>query len=411
LGVTGLVALVSWCNAILPAGLWLRLLWRERAVFLAGLLVGLAACLAGWLTDQLWQPLSSGTFWIVRHLLTLMGLAVRCEPAEFLVGTPTFTVTIAPACSGYQGIGLVLVFLGVYLWLFRSSLRFPHAFLLLPIAALAVWLVNALRITLLILIGTFVSESLASEGFHSVAGWLAFIAIALGLVAVTQRHGFLAIEPHVASEPSAAPAYLVPLLALVATAMIAGALVPGFDYCYPVRVLVVGAVLFVFRGRYTGLSWSWSGWALAVGVAVFALWAGLDLIQGGSASEPAMAAGLATLPAGWAAGWLVFRAIGYIVMTPVVEELAFRGYLFRRLMAADFEKVSPGQFTWPAFLVSSLTFGALHGRWFAGTLAGMMYAALYCRRGRLGDCIIAHAATNALLALCALLTGKWTLWS
>src|SRR5262249_2033474 len=73
--------------------------------------------------------------------------------------------------------------------------------------------------------------------------------------------------------------------------------------------------------------------------------------------------------------------------------------------------VSLGQFTWLSFLASSAAFGALHGRWLAGTLAGMLYALAVYRRGQLADAVLAHATTNALLAAYVLATGSWGLWA
>ena len=55
---------------------------------------------------------------------------------------------------------------------------------------------------------------------------------------------------------------------------------------------------------------------------------------------------------------------------------------------------------WASHFVSSLLFGALHGRlWLPGMLAGVAFALLFQRRGRIGDAILAHATTNAMLAL------------
>src|SRR5262249_28876810 len=51
----GILCLASWCLTALPARQWLHLLQRCKFVFLGGIGVGLAAGLAGWLTDQLWQ--------------------------------------------------------------------------------------------------------------------------------------------------------------------------------------------------------------------------------------------------------------------------------------------------------------------------------------------------------------------
>jgi membrane protease YdiL (CAAX protease family) len=53
----------------------------------------------------------------------------------------------------------------------------------------------------------------------------------------------------------------------------------------------------------------------------------------------------------------------------------------------------------------------MHGpRWIAGALAGLIYAIAYLRRGRIGDAVIAHAVTNALLALVVVSMRKWYLW-
>jgi CAAX prenyl protease-like protein len=61
--------------------------------------------------------------------------------------------------------------------------------------------------------------------------------------------------------------------------------------------------------------------------------------------------------------------------------------------------------------VSSVIFGLLHGdRWIAGTCAGALHAAVLLRRGKLGDAVVAHAFTNALLAGWVVARGAWHLW-
>jgi CAAX prenyl protease-like protein len=81
------------------------------------------------------------------------------------------------------------------------------------------------------------------------------------------------------------------------------------------------------------------------------------------------------------------------------------------LIAADFEEVPLGRFSWFSFAASSVAFGALHGHWLAGTLAGMGFALVLYYRGRLCDCIVAHATANALLAAYVLSSGAWSVWS
>jgi CAAX prenyl protease-like protein len=109
---------------------------------------------------------------------------------------------------------------------------------------------------------------------------------------------------------------------------------------------------------------------------------------------------------------MAFRIVGYVLVTPLAEELAFRAFLTRRLEGTHFERLPLGHFSWFAFLASSVLFGALHGQmWIAGTLAGMAFAAALYRRGVLADAVVAHAVTNAALAVYAAVTGQWSVWS
>jgi CAAX prenyl protease-like protein len=98
------------------------------------------------------------------------------------------------------------------------------------------------------------------------------------------------------------------------------------------------------------------------------------------------------------------------VIVPLSEELAFRGYLLRRIVRDDFWDVdlSAAARRPVAVIVSSLVFGLLHGAFIAGTLAGVAYALVLRHRGRLGDAILAHAVTNALVVGYTLLTGDWS---
>jgi exosortase E/protease (VPEID-CTERM system) len=410
----GLVSMAFWGAVALPMELWVPLLRRITAVLLTGVVVGLAAWAAGLLTLRAWGPLGQSTLWTVRGLLGLMGCDVVCDRAEFLIGTRTFQVEIAPACSGYEGIGLVWVFLGAYLWYFRQQLRFPQALLLIPLGTAVIWLANAVRIAALVVIGTWVSADIAAGGFHSQAGWLAFNAVALGLVLVSRRTRFFAKEdPAVDRQVVVSPtvATLAPLFSIVAVTMISGAFTIGFDAYYPLRVLAAAGTLYYFRGAYAEIRRIPSWQSVAVGTGTFAVWMALEPIHHLGGADTALASGLAQLPNAGAMTWLAFRMVGSVITVPIAEELAFRGYLIRRLVDSDFTTVRPGRFTWLSFVVSSMLFGALHGRWLAGTLAGMAYALALYRRGEIVDAIVAHATTNALIAGFVLATGNWSLWS
>lgn len=149
--------------------------------------------------------------------------------------------------------------------------------------------------------------------------------------------------------------------------------------------------------------------ALGAGAIVFAMWITLDRINRLSPAAESAAFAHASFAARCV--WIVFRLLGAIVTVPIAEELAFRGFLLRRLANANFETVPCTKFPWMPFLVSSLAFGLLHGeRWIEGTIAGMIYALTMLRRGRIADAMAAHALTNALLGVWVMVTGNYREW-
>ena len=411
--VAGSVTLVLWAFALLPWCTWLEAGRRASWGLMWGLVVGTAAWAGGFLTEESWRPLAEYTFIVVQWLVGLIYTETLADPGRLVIGTAKFRVTISPECSGYEGIGLIVAFLGVYLWLSRKTLRFPHALLLLPIGAAAVWMLNAVRIATLIAIGTSGWRDVALGGFHSQAGWLVFNAVGLGLVAIANRGRYFvtatAAPDVVADKPDPTAAYLGPFLAIVATSMVTGAVSAGFDWLYPVRVVAAAAVLWTFRKTYTDMRWAWSWQAIAIGAATFVIW--LALMPAGAHEKDTWPQSLGALHPAWAASWIAIRVLGYIVTVPLAEELAFRGYLMRRLGRAEFHTV-PSEFAWLPWLVSSALFGAMHGSlWVAGTIAGLLFGLALVRRRALGDAVQAHATTNLLLLIYAVATGRWSVLS
>jgi exosortase E/protease (VPEID-CTERM system) len=411
-GFAGIATLVFWAMAMLPAGLWVVLLSKTAGRLLAGSALGAAAYLVGGLAELQWQPLAAATLQLVRGILSLGFPETVCEPDLALVGTREYKVKIAPACSGYEGMGLIAALVSIALWMFRRDFRFPRALALLPLAMALMWLANAVRIAALVVLGTWGYRELALAGFHSLAGWVLFLLIGLGLIAWARQIPFFSTLP--ADTPTACPAldgaYLIPLMALIATAMVTGTLSPGFDRYYPARIIAVALALVIHRRSYSELRATWSWEAVVIGCGVFVLWLAMEPRGASQSAGTPMRLGLESLAPSWAASWLFFRVVGSSVAVPIAEELAFRGYLTRRLVAHDFQSIPPGRMPWWSFLISSLLFGALHGRFIAGTLAGMAYALAYHRRGELTDSILAHGVTNALIAITVLTTGYWSLW-
>jgi len=309
----------------------------------------------------------------------------------------------------------VLAFGLLWLWFFRSDYKFPQALFIIPVGVGLIFLLNAVRIALLILIGNAGASAVAVGGFHSQAGWIAFNGVALALASVTRRMPWLcsACSPAAADElPDENPLapFLVPFLAILAAAMVTRAASGTFEWMYPVRFIAAAGTLLFFRHRYVGVNWKFSWAAPLVGVLVFILWIGLDRIAGTQA-ESGMPGELAAWPAAARIGWLSFRILAAVITVPIAEELAFRGFLLRRLISADFESISLQRWSFLAVAGSSVAFGLLHGdRWIAGTIAGLFYAAAQKWRGSIGDAVVAHGVTNALLAVWVLWSGHWSLW-
>jgi exosortase E/protease (VPEID-CTERM system) len=405
--VLGLGIAGTWLLSMAPAAAWLALARAERSAIGASFAAAVAVAFFGLVAQRFWRPLAEATLFVVQAIVGSLYPNVDYDPVAGTIGTPRLLLEIAPECSGYEGIALVTVFVAIYLWLFRERMRFPLALWLLPAGWVAMWLANVVRIASLVMVGTSVSPDIATKGFHSQAGWIAFTAIALGLIALSHRAGLVTrgAAAHGTSDGSSAPALLVPFIALLAASMVAAAFSAGFDALYPLGVLATAITLWAYRRHYREFEFVVSPVAIAIGTGVFALWM---LLAGASETGPGRS--LPELPAAFAAMWIAFRIVGSVITVPIAEELAFRGYLLRKLVSADFENVPPRRFTVLSFLGSSLLFGLMHQSWIAGTLAGMGFAAALYYRGRLWDAVVAHMAANALVAVAVLGFGRWDLW-
>jgi exosortase E/protease (VPEID-CTERM system) len=409
---SGAATFLLWSHALLPLDRWVGVLRSHRGAIACGAAVGSVAWTFGFVSETLWEPLAFYTYRVLGWMLGLFYSEVVNNPATLELGTPAFSVEIAHQCSGYEGIGLIVVFLSLYLFFFRHELRFPAALVLLPLGVISIWLLNLVRIVALIAIGDAGWPHVAFGGFHSQAGWIAFNTIGLGFVALTRKGHYFARDSVAQREQagdSTSP-YLAPFLSLLAVAMVTGAISAGFDWWYPAKLMILAIVLWTFRRCYASLNWqaSWAG--VACGVTAFVIW--IALLPEVPSDKAAWPAALQSVGSVWAAAWLATRTVGYVIAVPLAEELAFRGYLTRRFWLPDVNGAQVGTFAWSAFLLSSAIFGAFHGQlWLAGTLVGMLYALALYRRRSLGDAVLAHAVTNGLIAIYVFTTGHWSAWS
>lgn len=167
-----------------------------------------------------------------------------------------------------------------------------------------------------------------------------------------------------------------------------------------------------FQVRYWGAT-------LLIGVAVFVVWIAPDLLFPGyrhhwlfentlTGYSEVGTNGSAQRPP--AVIWL--RAFRASAIVPVVEELFWRAWLMRWIVAPEFLKVPLGTWSARAFWIVAILFASEHGSfWAVGLAAGVVYNWWMIRTKSLADVMLAHAVTNACLSVYVALAGKWEYWS
>jgi exosortase E/protease (VPEID-CTERM system) len=434
--------------ACMPFHAWKEMIHATRRLWLYSLMVGVVAwCLrfplqTAWNLTVLAQGriLQALAFRSAAAALGWMLPSIVADQATFTLGTERFSVIVEPACSGLEGLGLILIFTVAWLLFFRKENRFPQALALIPCALAAAWAMNIARLVILILIGNAGAPEVAMVGFHSQAGWIAFTAVAYLFamaagklrwvrrdpsgsgpsVPGSHRHGPGMLVPAGArtwtdtaeteGESPATAAYLVPFLAILAASFISRAVSADFEWLYPLRFVAAGWAIWHYRKTYKTIRWRFGWEALVGGTAIFLVWIFPHL----SPAQPAATAlgtELHQLPpvARWA--WISVRVAAAVITVPLAEELAFRGFLARRLVSRSFDGLPLEKLTVLSILISSLVFGLMHGQqWIVGMVAGLVFAVLARWKGRLGDALAAHALSNLLLAAWVLMRGDWGLW-
>ncbi|MGA2834403.1 MAG: exosortase E/protease, VPEID-CTERM system [Terracidiphilus sp.] len=436
--------------ACVPLRSWVRAIRSTGLLWLYSSLAGVAGWYLGTLIKLLWTDantaqsatMQTGSLYAVRAILSVFLPDVVIDPTSFVIGTPRYMVTIAAGCSGVEGFALALLFTSIWLWYFRKEYRFPQALLLIPCALACMWLLNIVRLCALIFIGDAGYPDVSDIGFHSAAGWISFIIIALLFSQATQRLSWMRKIPPAASsfagpphsagveclpgapaqfreergESPAIRAYLVPFLAILAATFVSKAASGNLEWLYSLRFFAAAITLWYFWPRLKSLDWRFGWFGPAAGVAVFLVWIAPVWFQHQPAASPLGQALAALSPtARWT--WIAFRVAAAVITVPIAEELAFRGYLARRFIGREFDAVSFSSLTLLSICLSSAVFGLEHMKnlmdWqhlLLGTLAGLAFSAALRWRGRMGDAVAAHAVSNLLLAAWVLGFGDWAQW-
>ena len=218
-------------------------------------------------------------------------------------------------------------------------------------------------------------------------------------------------------------AYVAPFVLYVVPTMVesSGWLGLSYELICTAKGILSAAALWWFRRHYPACSIVGFRLAITAGILGCVLWVALEHLQ---SMLPVMRQLTAWLqgnrvgydpfadgpPSASKTAFIIVRLIELAVIVPLAEELFWRGFLARYLIADDFETVAQGHFTLFSFAVVTVAFASVHPEFLAATVWGLMINVVYRKTRNLWACVAMHAVTNGLLGGYILATKNWHLW-
>src|SRR5436853_1798772 len=177
-------------------------------------------------------------------------------------------------------------------------------------------------------------------------------------------------------------------------------LVPAaYSISYVARTVVVAALLVVLRKHYTKVRWDYWWLGVLVGVVGILQWVPMQLWLQNHVpffKPPAPEEvfnpyrDIASNPL--RVGFICVRILGAVLVVPVMEELFWRDYLWRYVLAPnDFKLAAVGEFDWTPLLIVPIVFATVHGNWWPTAIVwGLIIGVLLVYTKSLGACILMH---------------------
>lgn len=176
----------------------------------------------------------------------------------------------------------------------------------------------------------------------------------------------------------------------------------SFPIAYIAQVVTTLVVLVLCRRLLDLYPWRFVRGVLAIGVALGGFWYFVEshfeyphfgpdnttlMVRLWLESEPV-----------WRHLLCASRALGFLILTPICEEVFFRGFMPRYLAGSNFTERAFRTTPWICYFASTLAFAALHREWIPALVFGLAMNELVRRSGSLWSCILAHAVANLSLA-------------
>jgi exosortase/archaeosortase family protein len=161
-------------------------------------LLSIALVLPGVLLWKLFRHLNQLNHlyqWMLPHVTKVVFLLIKLTGLKAylylplntspILGTDMFKVSIAPPCSGMEGISAFFIAFFAIVLINLKRINLIHSIVIAYVGTLIMYLTNILRIYILILIGHFYGPGLAVDLFHSAVSIFIYAIIVIAILGVS----------------------------------------------------------------------------------------------------------------------------------------------------------------------------------------------------------------------------------
>jgi hypothetical protein len=212
-------------------------------------------------------------------------------------------------------------------------------------------------------------------------------------------------------------AYILPMGIFLVFTGIQGQWPATYALCYVLKTIATAIALVALWRQYTKIRWNAIELGVVVGILGTVQWIGMQLfLQKHFAffhPSPDAFNPLTHFANQYEMiAFITVRLIGAVLVVPVMEELFWRDFLWRQILAPnDFKLAQVGEWSLAPFLIVAGVFATVHGNWWLTAIVwALLIGALLVYTKSLGACIIAHAVTNLLLGIYVLIYKDWAFW-
>jgi len=170
---------------------------------------------------------------------------------------------------------------------------------------------------------------------------------------------------------------------------------------YPLQTILCGGLLIWFRYGCDFRRLPKIVFTILVRPLIFAVWISPQQFLGFPAGNAGFNPDILPISRCFTGQSSAFGFCVWSIIVPLIEEIFWRGFLLRFLVAEHFERVPFGAFSWAPFLIVTAAFGFSHSPndWIAALRTGAIYNSVAYRTESLWSRVLAHAVTNLLLGL------------